>query len=240
MWSVVPAIYSVISALHIEASIFKWTYLRWYWRYVDNSMRFVLQSLCQIPDYAIWTVGPNIYNVLTDPHIQDSIFSWTYLRCYWRYIDNSASVILQPSCQYCAHPPEYAMWTVVSAMYSIITAPHIPATIFNWMYLRCHCWYIDNSMCVILQTWFEIQRTSSTLRYLNCGPGHIQWTYSSTYSGWNIQLHVSALLLEISRQFNERYTENLVPITAHNHQLTQCELWCRTYTMYLQLRIFSL
>jgi hypothetical protein len=122
------------------------------------------------PVYAIWTVVPNIYNVLTDPHIQDSIFSWTYLRCYRRYVYNSASLILQPWCQYCAHPPEYAMWTVVSAMYSIITAPHIRATIFNWRCLRCQWRYIDNLVCAILQTRCQIQGTSSTLRYLNCGP----------------------------------------------------------------------
>jgi hypothetical protein len=109
MWSVVPAMYSAISALHIQASIFKWTYLRWYWRYVDNSMRLVLQSLCQIPVYAIWTEVPNIYNVLTAPHIQDSIFNWTYLRCYWRYVDNSMRLVLLSLCQI----PVYAIWTVV-------------------------------------------------------------------------------------------------------------------------------
>jgi hypothetical protein len=36
-----------------------------------------------------------------------------------------------------------------------------------------------------------------------------------------------------------RYTANLVPNTAHILQLTVCELWSRTYTMHLQLRIFS-
>jgi hypothetical protein len=184
---VVPNIYNVLTAPHTQDSIFNWTYLRCYWRYVDNSMHLVLLSLCQIPVYAIWTVGltytmhlqlriirlqysterifaaiglmstiqrasycklcakysahppvfalltvvPNIHNVLTDPHIQDSIFSWTYLRCYWRYVDNSASVILQPSCQYCAHPPVYAMWTVVPDISNVITAPHIRASIFN-------------------------------------------------------------------------------------------------------------
>jgi hypothetical protein len=75
---------------------------------------------------------------------------------------------------------------------------------------------------------------------VNCGPGYIQSIYSSTYLGFNIQLQVSALLLYISRQFNARYTANLVPNTAHIIQLTLCELWFRTYTMYLQLRIFRL
>jgi hypothetical protein len=45
-----------------------------------------------------------------------------------------------------------------------------------------------------------------------CGPGHIQCNYSSTYSGFNIKQNVARLLLEICRQFTERYTANLVPI----------------------------
>jgi hypothetical protein len=51
------------------------------------------------PDYAIWTVAPDIYNANTVPHILASIFKWTYLRCYWRYLDNSMPVILQTRCQ---------------------------------------------------------------------------------------------------------------------------------------------
>jgi hypothetical protein len=136
--SVVPAMYSAVSALHIHDSIFEWTYLSCYWRYVDNSMRLVLLSLCQIPVYAIWTVVPNIYNDLTAPHIQDSIFNWTYLHCYWRYVDNSASVIPQ--------------------------------------------------------TLSPILRTSSRIRYVNCGLCHVQYNYRTPHTGYNIQLKVSALL----------------------------------------------
>jgi hypothetical protein len=92
-------------------------------------------------------------------------------------------------------------------------------------------------MSVIVQTWCQIQRTSSNLRYVNCGPGHIQCIYSSIYSDFNIHLNVSAMLLEISWQFTARYTANFVPNTAHILQFTLRELWSRTYTMYLQLRI---
>jgi hypothetical protein len=49
---------------------------------------------------------------------------------------------------------------------------------------------------------------------------------------------VSALLLEISRQFNSRHTANLVPNTAHILRFTLCVLWSRTYTIHLQLRTF--
>jgi hypothetical protein len=95
-------------------------------------------------------------------------------------------------------------------------------------------------MRVILQTWGQIQRTSSGLRHVNCGSGHIQCTYSSAYSDFNIHLNVFALLLEISRQFNARYTANFEPNTAHILPFTLCELWSRLYTKYLQLRILSL
>jgi hypothetical protein len=95
-------------------------------------------------------------------------------------------------------------------------------------------------MHVILQTWCQIQRTSPSFRYVNSNPGHIQCIYSSAYSGLNIQLNVSAPQLEISRQFNARYTANLVPNTAPILQFTPCELWSRPYTKYLQLRMFRL
>jgi hypothetical protein len=69
-----------------------------------------------------------------------------------------------------------------------------------------------------------IQRTTSSLRNVNCGPGHIQCNYSSTYSGFNIQQNVAPLLLEIYPQFNERYTANLEPNITHIPQFRLCEL----------------
>jgi hypothetical protein len=108
-----------------------------------------------------------------------------------------------------------------------MTTPHIQCLIFNWTYLRCYCRYFDNSMSVILQIRCQIQRTSSSLRCVNCGPGHIQWNYCSAYKGINIQLNVTALLFEVSEQFNARYTANLLSNTAHILQFTLCELWSR-------------
>jgi hypothetical protein len=108
------------------------------------------------------------------------------------------------------------------------------------MYRRYYWRYLDNAMLVILQAWCQIQRTPSGLRYVNCGPDHIQCIYSSSYLGFNIQLKVAALLLEASRQFNESYTANLVANVAHALPFTLCELWSRLYTKYLQLHIFGL
>jgi hypothetical protein len=133
--------------------------------------------------------------------------------------------------KYKAQQPVYAVWTVFPDIYNVVTPPHIQASVCNWTYLRCYWRYLDNSMRDILQTGSQIQRTSPSLRNVNCGPVHIQCNYSSAYLGFNILLNVSALLLEISRQFSERYTAILVPNTAHVPRFTLCQLWSRTYTM---------
>jgi hypothetical protein len=95
-------------------------------------------------------------------------------------------------------------------------------------------------MSIKLQTWCQLQRTSSSFCYVNSGPAHIQCIYSSAYSGFNIRLNISALLLEIIGHVCARYTANLVPNTEHILRFTLCELWSRTYTMHLQLRKFRL
>jgi hypothetical protein len=142
--------------------------------------------------------------------------------------------------KYSAHSPVCAIWTVVPDIHNVLTAPHFQASIFNWIYLSCYWRYLDNSMSVILQSLCQIQRTSSGLRYVNCGPGHIQCNYCSAYSGLNIQLNISALLLEISRICKARHTANVVPNTAHTIPFRLCELWFRPYTMKWQPCIFSL
>jgi hypothetical protein len=142
--------------------------------------------------------------------------------------------------KYGADPPVYALRTVVPAICNVVTALHIQALIFNWIYLRCYWRYVDNAMRATLQTWCQIWSRSSSLRYVNYGPGHIQCIYSSIYSDFNIHSNVSALLLYISRQFNARYTAFLVPNTAHILPFTLCDLWSRPYTKYFPHRIFRL
>jgi hypothetical protein len=124
--------------------------------------------------------------------------------------------------KYSAHPQVYAVLTVIPAICNVVSALHIEALIFNLIYLRGYCRYVDISMLLILQTWCQIQLTSCRLRYLNCCPGHVQCNYSSAYSGLNIQLNVSALMLEVYRQCNVRYTALIVPNTEHILQITLC------------------
>jgi hypothetical protein len=140
--------------------------------------------------------------------------------------------------KYSAHRPVYAVWTVVPDIHKVFTAQHIYASIFSCRYLRCYWRYLDNSMRVILHSGCQIQRTSCSLRYVTCGRGHKQSIFNTAYLGFNIQLKVAPLLFEISRRFNERNTAHLVIITAHILQLSLCEQCSRTYSVYLQLRIF--
>jgi hypothetical protein len=106
----------------------------------------------------------------------------------WNISTIQCSLYCIHGAKYSAHPPVYAMGTMVPDMYNAFTTPFIQTSIFIWTYLPCYCTYHDNSMRAILQTCCQIQRTSSNLCYLNCSHGHIQSTYSSTYLGLNIQL----------------------------------------------------
>jgi hypothetical protein len=112
------------------------------------------------PVYAMWTVVPAIYNEMTTPHIESSIFNWTYLRCYWRYPDISMRVIMQACWHIYSTFSSLHYVNCVPKIYNAITVPHIHASIFRWKYLLWYCRYIDISMCVILQKWCQIQRTS--------------------------------------------------------------------------------
>jgi hypothetical protein len=211
MSTVVPAICKVLTAPHIYALIFNCRQLPSSWRYPDNSMRVILHSWCQIQrtssSLRYVTCGPD--------HIQ-SIFQHRIFRLQYSAGGICAAIVHITTIQYAlysilgakyrAHCPVCAMWTVVPDIYNAFTGPHIQTSMFIWTYLRCYWRYLDNSIVVILQTWCQIERTSSGLRYVNCGPGHIQYIYSSAHSDFNIHLNLSALLLEISRQFNERYT----------------------------------
>jgi hypothetical protein len=142
--------------------------------------------------------------------------------------------------KYNAHPPVYALWTVVPAIYKVLTAPHIQALVFNSRQVPWYWRNLGNSMRVILHSWCQIQRTSSSFRYVNSGSARIQCIYSSAYSILNIRLNVSALLLEICLYLHACYTANFVPNTEPNLRFALCQLSSRPYTKYFQHRIFRL
>jgi hypothetical protein len=180
-------------------------------------MRVILQTWCQIQRTSYQFTLCELWSLTYTKHLQLSIFTHQYSavgNC--AAIRDISTILCALYCKfgakYSAHPPVYAMWTVVQAIYKVFTAPHIYCSIFSCRYLRCYCRYHDNSMRVILYSGCQMQRTTSCLRYLNCGREHVRCTYSSTYSVFNIQLNVSSPLLEIYQQLNVRYTANSVPI----------------------------
>jgi hypothetical protein len=193
MWTVVPDIYNAFTAPHIQRWIFIWTYLRCYWRYLDNSMRVILQTLSQIQ-----RISYRLRNVNCSPGYIQGIYSSVYL-CFNIQLQVSAPAIGGIStiqcalycklwAKYSAYPTVYAMWTVVPAIYKVFTAPLTEASIFSCRYHRCYCRYHINSMRVILQSWCQLQRTCFILRYMICSTGQIQSIYRSAYLCFTIQL----------------------------------------------------
>jgi hypothetical protein len=80
-------------------------------------------------------------------------------------------------------------------------------------------------MRLILHICSHLQPKSSTLRYVKSSPGQIQYIYSSSYAGINIQSIVSPLRLVVYRQIDARYTPHLLPNKARNLVLSLCQHW---------------
>jgi hypothetical protein len=176
-------------------------------------------------------VIPDIYNVYTVPHILASIFKRTYLRCYWRYIENSMCVILQAWCQIkrtfsrlrrVNSVPGHIQCNYISKYWGFNIQQNVAPLLLDI------CWQFSENYTANM---VPIQRTTSSLRNVYSCPGHIQCNYSSEYSGFNIQLNLPEVLFDICRHLYALYNANLVQYTAHNFQFTQCELWSRTYTV---------
>jgi hypothetical protein len=145
----------------LSASIFNWTYVRCSCRYHDNSMHVTLQTWCQIQ-----RTPSSFRYVNSDPgHIQCIYISaYSVLQYSTERICAAIGHITTIQCalycklgaKYSAHPPVYAMCTVVPTYTMYLQFRIFSASIFNWTYLRCNWRYHDNSMSVILQIWCQI------------------------------------------------------------------------------------
>jgi hypothetical protein len=120
-----------------------------------------------------------------------------------------------------------AMPTLLPVKSNISTFLDFRASIFNWTYLRCDWSFIDQLLRAIHHICSQIQSRISGLRYVNSGPRQIQYNYSSSYAGFNIQLNVSPLRLVDYRQIDACYTSHLLPNTRHNIRFTLCQQWCQ-------------
>jgi hypothetical protein len=144
MWTVVPDIYNAFTAPHIQTSMFFWTYQRCYWRYLDNYIVVILQTWCQIQRTSSASTLCELWSRTYTMHLQLHIFRLQY--SFHRICPAIVIITTIPCALYCkpvnkysAHPPIYAMWTVVPDIYNVITAPHIQASIFDWTNLRYYC-----------------------------------------------------------------------------------------------------
>jgi hypothetical protein len=118
------------------------------------------------------------------------------------------------SANYRAQYPVYAMPTLAPVKSNIITVLLMQASTFNWTYLRCDWWFIDKSMRAILHIYCRMQPNSTRLRNVKSGPTQIQCNYSSSYTGFNIQLNISPTRLVVYRHIYARYTPHLLPNAA--------------------------
>lgn len=100
--------------------------------------------------------------------------------------------------------------------------------------IRCNLRYVNTSMRAALTFLWRIQRTSSSLIYINTGPRQILRTCIFTYWSWNIWINVSPLLLEICRHLDARHTPHLMPHALHMCRFTQCHHWYPSKPMLLQ------
>jgi hypothetical protein len=130
------------------------------------------------------------------------------------YVKNSMLAILQLCRQMQLNPPDYAVLTLVIVKSDQITVLLMKASLFHGTYLRCNCWFIDISMCVILPICCQIQGTKSVLPSVKSCPSKIQHNYFSCHSDINIQLTVSPSILSICRQFIARYNPQFLPNAA--------------------------
>jgi hypothetical protein len=126
--------------------------------------------------------------------------------------------------KYSAPAPVFITWTPVEDKSNVIPVLHIQDSIFYWTYLRCHWWYLENSLLTTQHNCSQMQRTPACLRYVSSGPCQIHYNCGFTHLGLNIQLHVSPLLLVVCRQFDARYTPHSLPNTAHINRFAQCQL----------------
>jgi hypothetical protein len=180
-------------------------------------------------------------SVIAVLHIQASIFNWTYLRCYSRYVDNSTLVTHYICCQmdcsasglcyvncggpsqiqrkYCiadsflniqinVYPLLLVICRHVGARYTPKLLPHRARIL---LYALCQLWsqshpiYLQFFLC---RLQYSIERISAAIGGLSTN----LWALYSTYT----------------------------PITGHICPFALCQLWSLSNTVQLQICIFRL
>jgi hypothetical protein len=161
----------------------------------------------------MWTLVPVIYNAFTAPHIQTSMYVWTYLRCYWKYLDNSMRVILQTCCQIqrtssslcdVNYGPGHIQSTYSSAYLCFNIRLNLPALlleIIGHVYARYTAILVPNTTHIVKFTLCEL--------------------WSRTYT---IHLHL--------RTFRLQYSSERICAAIGNISTIQCSLYCKLGAKY--------
>jgi hypothetical protein len=144
------------------------------------------------------------------------------------------AVYYTSAAKYRAHQPVCVLSTMGPVKYIVIAVLHIPVSTSISTYLRCHYWYVDNSMHVVFYNCCQIQRTSSCWCRVNSRRCQILRNCSSTDSVLNIQSKVSPFLLHICLQFDAHSIPHLLPNKAQTCLFALYQLWALTNPVYLQ------
>lgn len=164
-------------------------------------------------------------SVFSVVYIQYYAFKPTYLRFCCSYADNSIRVIIHICCRIQGALSGLRCVNSGPCTSSVIAVLHIRSQIFESTFLLFYSTHAENSMHLILHSCCQIQPTSGALSYVISGLRQIQRSFSFAYSGWNILINVSPLLLQICRQRKACYTPKLLPNTAHISRFGLCRFW---------------
>jgi hypothetical protein len=201
---------------------------------------FAVKYRAQYPVCAMPSLMPVKSNIITFLDTQSTIFNLTYLFRYWSHVDNSMRVILLICSQ---------IHSTISGLSYAISGPGKN----QYIYISCYSGFkikLNVSLLLlvasrqiyarILHIICQIQSTISCLRSVKSGSRQMQYNYSSSYAGFNIQLNVPPQRLVDYRQIDARYTPHLLRYTEHNIGITLCQLWSRSNAIELQFMSFRL
>jgi hypothetical protein len=87
-------------------------------------------------------------------------------------------------------------------------------------------------------SWCRIHCLSLGLVHINTGSCHVIWFYCCSYTGVSNHHNVSPSLFDISRQFDVRYNQLLVPCTLHVTRISLYKYWILSCHMTLLLFIY--
>jgi hypothetical protein len=166
-------------------------------------------------------------------HIQVEVINITNLRRYSTYLHNSICVIIPSWCRihsaslglvYINTGHSHVIWFYCWSYTGIVNQHNVSPSLFA---------YLDNSMCVIIPTWFRIHCRSLGLVHINTGRCLVIWFYCCSYTAITNQHNISPTQFDISMQFDVSYNPLLVLYTLHVTRISPYIHWALSCHMIL-------